>query len=210
VDVSNPLRSIAPTVDADVLAVLARTHAPLTGLRVQQLAGRSYAQVRLVLHRLVEHGLVLSEQLGNTNSYVLNRDHVIADPLQSIVHAATTIEDELRGMVAGFALQPVAVVLFGSYARRDGDAASDIDILLVRADDVDAEDAAWVDQREALEDTLRGRSGNRVQYVELSASELDDAIARNEPLVESLRGDGVLVAGAAPGLAGLAGRLGAL
>jgi hypothetical protein len=32
-DISNPFRSIAPTVDADVLRVLVRTHTALTGMK---------------------------------------------------------------------------------------------------------------------------------------------------------------------------------
>ncbi len=98
-------------------------------------------------------------------------------------------------------LRPAAVVLFGSFARRSGDAESDIDMLLVRPDDVDDEAPSWVAQRRLLADTLERRSGNRVQIVELSKTELDEAVAHNEPLIDSLRADGVVVAGSAPVLA---------
>lgn len=200
-DLSNPLRSVAPTVEADVLAVLAHTHAPLTGLRIQELAGRSYARVRLVLRRLVEHGLVLVERHGNTNSYVLNRDHILAGPVEAMVDASSTLESEIRSVVDHNHLRPAAVVLFGSFARRSGDADSDIDILLVRPDDIDGDAPSWVAQRGLLADTVERRSGNRAQIVELSTTELDEAVAHNEPLIDSLRADGVVVAGAAPALA---------
>ncbi|GAB3603573.1 hypothetical protein GCM10027586_06670 [Kineococcus gypseus] len=64
-DPSNPLRTIAPTVDADVLQVLARTHRPLSGATVANLGGRSYARTRACLHRLVEHGLVTAQDVGS-------------------------------------------------------------------------------------------------------------------------------------------------
>lgn len=199
-DLSNPLRSVAPSVEADVLGVLARTHVPLTGLRVQQLAGRSYGRVRLVLQRLVDHGLVFVEQHGNTKSYLLNRGHVLAAPLEAMVNAAWAIEDELRESVARYPIRPAALVLFGSFARRDGDAASDVDILLVRPEDVDSDDESWDAQRESLVRDLERRTGNRVQVVELSAAEFSEAVARNEPLIGSIRNDGVIVAGAVPGI----------
>ena len=72
-DWQNPLRSIAPTVDADVLQVLARTHEPVTGNKLAQLAGRSYAQVHAVVGRLVDHGIVDVRQVGRTYAYNLNR-----------------------------------------------------------------------------------------------------------------------------------------
>jgi predicted nucleotidyltransferase len=195
-DVSNPLRSVAPSVEADVLAVLSGTHLPLTGQRVQELAGRSYGRVRLVLRRLVDHGLVVTERHGNSNTYVLNRDHVLAAPLDAMVKAVSTVETSMREAVDRWRIQPEVVVLFGSFARRDGDADSDIDVLLVRPDGVDADDDGWVDQRTSLVVAVERWSGNRVQIVELSSSELNDAVSTEQPLLESLRSDGVMLGGA--------------
>jgi hypothetical protein len=200
-ELSNPLRSVVPTVDADVLSVLARSHAPLTGLRVQQLAGRSYGQVRAVLHRLVVHGLVLHERHGSTTSYVLNRDHLLAGPVEEMAGATAALEVEIRDMVDGWPLPPSAMLVFGSFARRDGDESSDLDLLLVRPPDVEADEPRWIVQREALVQTVERRSGNRAQIVELSTSELDEAVRRDEPLVAALRRDAVVLTGAVPALA---------
>lgn len=52
-DLSRPLTVIVPTVDADVLAVLARATASFTGRQVHQIAGRhSERGVRIALDRL--------------------------------------------------------------------------------------------------------------------------------------------------------------
>lgn len=197
---SNPLRSIAPTVDADVLAVLAGTQLPLTGLRVQQLAGRSYGQVRSVLRRLVDEGLVIAEQHGNTNSYVLNRDHVLAEPLLHIVNATSTVEQQISELLQGWEIAPDATVLFGSFARRDGDTASDIDLLIVRPPGVAVDEPIWATQRERLVDAVEGQTGNRLQIVEVTTSELTDAVRQEQPLIDSLRRDGVVITGTAPAL----------
>lgn len=199
-DLSNPLRSVAPSVEADVLAVLAGTHAPLSGLRIQQLAERSYGQVRHVLQRLVEHGLVMAERHGNTSTYVLNRDHVLAAPVEAMVEGASTVEASIQDLVNQWEVQPVIAALFGSFARRDGNAASDIDVLLVRPDNVDVDDEVWTAQRTEFIRAIEGWSGNRIQLVELSGSEVDEASATEQPLVRSIRTDGVFLRGSAADL----------
>jgi predicted nucleotidyltransferase len=189
-DLANPLRTVAPTVDADVLAVLARTRLPLTGAGVQRLAGRSYTQVSGVLRRLVEHGLVDVERHGRTNSYQLNRDHVLAPAVESVVAADDEVEARLRAALEAWTPPPVAAAIFGSFARRDGDAGSDVDVLLVRPDEVDGDDPAWTAQRYDLARRLERWIGNPAQMVEVSAGELRGALRRSDALVASLRRDG--------------------
>lgn len=189
-DLSNPLRSAAPTVDADVLAVLVRTHAPLSGAGVQRLVGRSYAQVRDVLRRLVDHGLVESEQHGRTYSYRLNREHVLAPAVEALVSADEEVESRLRAALQRWSPAPAAVVVFGSFARRGGDAGSDIDVLVVRPDRIDEDEPEWASQRYELARQLERWTGNTVQVVELSTSELHEAVGRDDPLVLALRREG--------------------
>lgn len=194
-DITNPLRTIAPTVDADVLRVLAATHTGLTGARTADLADRSYAQVRNVLHRLVDHGLVNVERHGNAYSYRLNRQHVVASGVEHIINAVAHIEDRLGREVAAWALPPVAVIMFGSFARRDGDATSDLDLLLIRSDDVDEDDLSWNQQRHRLVRVAERLSGNPTQVVELTTSELGVSRDRGEPMIESVREHGRVLFG---------------
>lgn len=139
-DVSNPVRSLAPTVDADVLLVLLRTRAWLTGARVAALSRRSPAQVRAVLQRLVDDGVVEVEQHGNAFTYRWNREHVVSDAVAGLVDAADQAERRLAGEVSGWDPAAHALVVFGPFARRDGGPGSDLDLLLVRPDGVDEQD----------------------------------------------------------------------
>jgi len=186
-DWENPLRSIAATVDADVLKVLAGTHAPVTGNQLARLAGRSYAQVTAVVRRLTEDGVVLVEQHGRTYSYRLNRDHVLASGLLDMLSAPSRIENEIRELVQTWDLPPNTVALFGSAARREAVRESDVDLLVVRPDEVDPDDDAWRVHLGDLVHLVEERSGNRAQLVELSRSELADAVESREPLIGSLR-----------------------
>jgi predicted nucleotidyltransferase len=195
VDLTNPLRSLAPTVESDVLAVLVRSRAALTGRRVQQLAGRSYAQVRDVLHRLVAHGLVDAERHGNTVAYSLNREHVLATAVEMASAAGGEVERRLRAALEAWVPAPAAAVLFGSFARREGGPESDVDLLLIRPDAVAEDDAAWMTQRYDLARHLERWTGNNAQIVELTSAELDGAIKHGDELVVAVRRDGYVLVG---------------
>jgi predicted nucleotidyltransferase len=190
VDSSNPLRSVAPTVDADVLVVLADTRTTLTGAQVHRLAGRSYAQVRHALHRLVGHGLVLAEQHGQAFSYELNRDHVLAPAVMAAAGVMDTLEARLRACLSVWSPTPIAAILFGSFARRDGNVDSDIDVLIVRDDDTPEDHVAWVAQRYDLARDLERWTGNTAQIVEVPAAGLAAAVTRGDDLIDALRRDG--------------------
>ena len=59
-DVSNPIRSVIPAVQGDVLAVLARTDVPLTGRGISRLIPEvSDSGVKKALRALNDAGLVL-------------------------------------------------------------------------------------------------------------------------------------------------------
>jgi predicted nucleotidyltransferase len=194
-DLSNPLRAVAPGVEGDVLAALVRTHAPLTGARVAALAERGETQVRAVLRRLERQGLVDVERHGQSYSYLMNREHVLAPALEALERGLPEVERRVGAVVDGWIVAPASVMLFGSAARRDGDADSDVDVLLVRLDGVDADDEAWAQQRHELAQTIEKWTGNAVQVLELSTTEMAKAVRRKEPLVSELQADGVILAG---------------
>lgn len=192
---TNPLRSVAPTVDADVLAVLVGTHAALTGARIQKLSGRSYARVQAVLHRLVAEGLVDAVRHGHAVVYSLNREHVLAANIDASVTAVAEVERRLRAAIEAWTPSPAAVVLFGSFARGSGGTEGDVDLLLVRPNDIAEDDAAWAAQRYDLARRLERWTGNNAQIVEVTSAELRDALDREDMLIAALRQDGRVLVG---------------
>lgn len=162
-DWQNPLRSISPTVDADVLQVLARTREPVSGNRLAQLAGRSYAQVHAVVGRLVDHGIVNVQQVGRTYAYRLNRSHSLANGITLTVAAPEDVESSIRDDVTEWTIQPVSVAIFGSAARRTATHQSDVDLLIIRDDNEDEDDPVWSGQVGALAHAVETMSSNRAQ-----------------------------------------------
>ena len=194
-DWQNPLRSISPTVDADVLQVLARTHESITGNRLAKLAGRSYAQVHAVVGRLVDHGVVDVQQVGRTYAYNLNRNHILAKGIVASVSAPDDVESTIESEVSKWPIRPVSVALFGSAARRTATHESDVDLLIIHGDGVEENDSVWSEQVGSLVRTVEMASGNRVQIVDLSEAEFGEAVADQQPLVASLQCDARTLAG---------------
>ena len=195
-DWNNPLRAVASTVDVDVLQALGRTHTGVTGLQLAQLAGRSYAQVSAVVDRLAEQGLVQAEQHGRTYSYRLNRDHVVARAVLDALGAAQRVEQEISHTIESWEVPPISVAIFGSAARREGEATSDVDLLVVRGDNVSDDDLGWAFQTAKLAEQVELLTGNRAQLIDLTLDELLQARQANEPLIDSLRVDARTLAGA--------------
>jgi predicted nucleotidyltransferase len=144
---------------------------------------------------MVNDGVVDAERHGQAVSYRWNRDHVLAEAVEAIAQAAERVEQCFADEAAGWDPAPHAVVVFGSFARRDGGVDSDLDVLLVRPDDVDEEHEQWARQRHDLAHKAERWTGNHTQVLELSATELSAAVERDEDLVRSLRQDGRALVG---------------
>ena len=177
-DWENPLRSIAATVDADVLKVLAGAQDAVTGNELARLADRSYAQVYAVVGRMVAEGLVVCVQYGRTKTYRINNDHVLAHGIRRILATPARIESEIRQ--AALAWDPAAetVALLGPAAHRRVPANGEVDLLVVRSDSVNDRDLTWRRQLDELARLIEAMSGNPARITETTRSDLRGATGR--------------------------------
>lgn len=194
-DVSKPFAAVSPSVDADVLVVLAGSTKPRSGRELARLTGRSNTGVQHVLDRLVQHGLVDREEVGRTFLYELNREHLLAPTVEQMAGARTELIRRLREAIGAWEVPPMHASLFGSAARGDGDASSDIDLLVVRPADVESEDPPWRDQLDALAGQVRRWTGNAAGIAEVSAGELPRLRKDRPPVVEEVGEDAIDLAG---------------
>jgi predicted nucleotidyltransferase len=197
-DLRLPIRSVIPGVQGLVLGVLANTTTPLTGRAVAGLldGDAAVSGVSRVLGQLVEAGLVTCEPAGRANLYALNRRHVAAAAIEGLAGQRDELLRRIRSFLAGWDPPLVAAWLFGSMARGDGSAASDIDILLVRPDTID--DDRWVAQTMALAAEVRAWSGNACEIVDVTEVELGRLVGAGDPLIAALRRDALELAGESP------------
>ncbi len=191
-DLHRPLNVITPTVDGDVLSVLAGAEAAFTGREVHRLVGRySEAGVRKVLGRLVEQGIVLVEQVGPSYRYRLNRSHLAAPHIIGLAGLRAELLGRLRTRLGQWELPPVYAALFGSAARGDMRTGSDIDLLVVRPDEVDPDDDRWVEQISDLTSDVAGWTGNDTRPLECGDTETRRALRRGAPVLEAVKAEGI-------------------
>jgi predicted nucleotidyltransferase len=195
-DVARPYSAVSPTVEGDVLVVLAGTTKPLTGRQVAQLVRRgSQKGVSVALDRLVEHGLVLRDEAGRAYLHRLNRDHLAAGAVESLAAMRGELLRRLRERIGQWVVAPSHASLFGSTARGDGDTDSDIDLLVVRPEAVGEDDSLWREQLEGLAEAVHIWTGNHAGIIELSQGEFRALPAHHPPILDDLRSDGIDLAG---------------
>src|SRR5215213_7394550 len=103
-DLSAPFPSMFPTVDSAVLTVLTESKKSRTGREVAKQAARSPRATKLVLDRLVDHGLVFREEVGRSQVYTLNWDHLAAAPLAELASLRLILFRRLRQAVEDWSL----------------------------------------------------------------------------------------------------------
>ncbi|WP_328334733.1 nucleotidyltransferase domain-containing protein [Kribbella sp. NBC_00382] len=194
---SNPVSTVIPTLDGPVLGVLARTSAPLTGRKIQQLAAAGgETGTRTVLRRLASTGLVVATEVGHSVQYSLNRDHLAANAVIELTTLRQRLFDGIGRVIQGWQVQPTHASVFGSAARGDGGLDSDIDLLIVHRFDAGAEPTQiWVDQVSDLADQVYRWSGNHLQAYELSSDGFLQHLQAGEPIVKEWRRDAITVSG---------------
>ena len=86
---------------------------------------------------------------------------------------------------------PVNVTLFGSFARGDDDAASDIDVVVVRPTAIGEDDPTWAESIARWEAHVRRISGNAVNRIEVAEDEVAKLMKSRRPLWQAIRREGI-------------------
>ena len=194
---NRPFAAVTPTLDGDVLAVLANSDTAFTITQIRRILTTASGEgIRKVLTRLTAQGVVLHEQVGRTNTYQLNTEHLAAEPIIALSRIAATFLNRLERHLEGWGDALKYAAVFGSAATGRMTLDSDIDLLLVRASDPkDQSDTAdpdtWDQRVTELGRMVTAWTGNDGRVVEYTEDEIREAAAAGEPLFL----DGLTVAG---------------
>ncbi|MGJ8721468.1 MAG: nucleotidyltransferase domain-containing protein [Salinibacterium amurskyense] len=197
-DLSNPIATVFPSLDGDVLTVLARTTRPLTGRQVAELAHRgSQSGVRLTLMRLEEQGLVLADSAGRSMLYRANRDHLLWGVIEPLLRAAESalqllqerIVDVASSVLGAQAMSATTIALFGSVARRASTPASDVDLVVIFPDFVTDEGGQGA--IDLIAEAVLGWTGNECNVFSTKRELLRNMVTSGDPMIESWRDDAV-------------------
>ena len=181
--------------EARVLAVLLRVEAPVTGRAVARIAGLTQSTAQRALTRLREAGLVVAEPAPPSFLYRANRDHLAMPALTSLLRLDNELRARMAQHVAEWRVTPASVVIYGSIAREEATAGSDLDVLVVRPHTTEPDDPTWQLQLAELAHRLQLWSGRRASIIEMSRSEAAQGLADREPFLVEADRDGWLIAG---------------
>lgn len=192
-ELSKPGSDLLGGPEAGLLLALSRLARPVSGREAARLAGISQSTARRALARLSRIGLIDGEEEAYVIRYSLNRHHALWAGVQHIFTSPRKLDELVGAIVARLASNAITVFLFGSVARGDATAESDIDIAVILPDDTEvAKSEQLVD---VLAEEVESLTGNRAQVLTLSMSDLRRMMEEQDPLVDSWLGDARTIAG---------------
>jgi len=197
-DFVHPVQAVIPGAQGRVLAVLAETSAELNLRTIARLAGVSVAQASRVLPLLVELGLVERREVPPSSLFRLERTNVAARAVIDLARSRDTVLDAIGDAAKLMPVVPASIIVFGSFARGEAGAQSDIDAVVVRPDDASDDDDAWATSLEDWRRKVRTITGNSVEVLEISRVEAGSRLASKSRLWRDIVRDGVAVHGLSP------------
>ena len=200
-NLSDAITAVIPTVEGRVLQVLARTDVPLSGSRIASLIPNASREgVRLALRRLDHSGLVLAQSAAPALMHVANRRHLLWPAIERLVLVADQVVYTLKLRIVEQveSLFPhdtgrISLALFGSVARGDSGPDSDVDVLLITPDDLDA---ALVEALVVkIIDAVGAATGNECNVNAITRARFDELATGDDPIIASLTADAVVFSG---------------
>lgn len=195
-NLSKPLNSLIPTLEADVLTVLAGAAGSFTGRQVHALTnGSSESGVRNALKRLNAQGIVTRTPVGAADHYSLNHQHLMAKYIKSMVNVRSEFLRVIEEEVSKWDITPVCAAVFGSSARADMQPDSDIDIFIVRPKSIDFGLNLWRAQCASLSSQITSWTGNDAQIFELNEKGIDQELTSKDGVIFSIIEEGMIFFG---------------
>jgi predicted nucleotidyltransferase len=195
-ELSHPLRVVTPTLDGDILRILAQAETEFTPPEIHRLVGEhSVAGIRKGLERLVGQGIVLQRGAGKASLYQLNRQHLAAPAVIELAGMKEELLRRMRHELGGWEVRSAYAALFGSAARLDMRSDSDIDLFVVRLDGIPPDDEVWGEQLYQLSNTVRGWTGNSTNVLEFDESEVAERSQEEDPVLVAISKEGIRIQG---------------
>lgn len=185
---ANPIEDLVPGPRGKLLAALAQLEVPVTIRALSRHAGVAAQTALTVVNDLAEAGLVSAEPAGRAQMVALRRSHLAAEPLLAIAHTRARLVARLAAELREWEGLRGAW-LFGSAARGTGDRMSDVDLMLVTQ--ASLQSRSWSQSVEGLIAAVEDWTGNQAQVIEHTVASFGVLVRQNNPLIESLRIDGI-------------------
>jgi len=195
VDYIQPIETLIPGVQGRVLGALARTETEMTIRTVARLADVSPQQASVVIAELVSMGLVARREAGSSALVCLDRENEAARVVIALSRLRESVMGRLSELAHAISPPPESLIVFGSFARSETIATSDLDVLAIRAKEVAADDNEWIDALGVWERTARRIVGNPVNIMVFSVDEVPALLRRRSGPWRTIANEGVVLVG---------------
>ncbi len=148
-----------------------------------------------MLDRLEELGLVERRDVGGSTLVRLVRESETVRALLALVDLHRTVLRRLGEAAESIRPAPSSLIVFGSFARGEAQADSDLDVLAVQAHEVRWNDDRWTDTLAAWTRVAHLLTGNRIQLIEVDLEELLELLGRDSSIWQSIAAEGILLMG---------------
>jgi predicted nucleotidyltransferase len=195
VSTSRSLRFVPTALELTIIGTLRGTNRGLTGRDIARILDKPQRSVSRSLLRLTESGIARTEEAGRALLYRLNREHLAVQPIEQLLDLPAEFQNRLRDQIETWEVRPVHASIFGSLARGDDEASSDIDVLIVRPRQVDVDDEMWRNQLSELRDRVLLWTGRELGVSEVGEGELTRLRRERPPVVDDLSRDAITLYG---------------
>lgn len=196
VDYRHSVEALIPGVQGRVLEVLARAGTDLTMRRVADLAGASPQQASVVIGKLVELGVVERRDVPPASLVRLAAENLAAQAVLSLADLRQAALERLGELALDIRPAPVSLMVFGSFARGEADAESDLDVLAVRPRGLARDNDEWTDSLWSWTTSATRAVGNPVNVMEAAEEEISGLLRRPGPTVwTDIVRDGIVLVG---------------
>ncbi len=169
-DYVRPVEAVIPGATGRLLAALARIEAELPVSTVANIAGVGRTRASGIIAELSALGVVERREIGRTVLVSLARQSAAGELIDRLAHLDSEVIARLRSLAAKIEPAPETLLVFGSFARGEADADSDLDVLAVRSPTANPE--TWAASVSAFAEHAQALAGNQVQLLDYDLDDL--------------------------------------
>ena len=169
-DYGRPVEAVIPGATGRLLATLARVEAELPLSTLASIAGVGRTRASGIIGELSALGIVERREIGRTVMVSLARHSAAGEVIDRLAHLGSEVIARLRALATELEPAPETLLVFGSFARGEADANSDLDVLAVRSPAADPD--KWAATLSGFVEQAQDLAGNRVQVLDYDLHDL--------------------------------------
>lgn len=179
-----------------ILRFLVKSQAQLNGREIAKNVGLSHVKAHTALKDLTKQGVVIMRSAGNSLVYWLNEEHFL---VKEIIRPAFEKEDGLFEYISRLILKeisspkPLSIVLFGSFAKGNASADSDIDVVIVYPHSKNK--PVISKELSEAEKKITSLFGNHLSSVPFSIDEFQNKLKRKDAFINEIVRTGKVIYG---------------